>query len=291
PQDAAPARARSFTHLVALQKGGDRTPFFIVAGMFGNVLNLRQLAIEIGRDRPVYGLQARGLIGDDAPHARIEDAARDYLAEIARVQPQGPYLLGGFSGGGITACEMAQQLRAAGQEVAVLALLDTPLPVRPALTRGDRARIKLHEFRRKGLGYAREWLRARIDWQLRGRHQVATDAPQGAAAFNNRKIELAFREAVAAYRLQPWDGPMTLFRPPLDRHWKVGGGRWVSRAREYVLPDNDWTRFAPRVTVVEVPGDHDSMVLAPNVGVLAASLRAEIAQSEGNQVLRVSAAE
>jgi thioesterase domain-containing protein len=154
------------------------------------------------------------------------------------------------------------------------------MPVRPSLARADRAAIKLAEFRRKGPAYLTEWLANRIDWERRRRIEEGT-ASQGAAAFNNRKIELAFRTAVAEYRLQPWDGPLTLFRPPLDRHWKVTGGRWVSAAREYVLDDNDWTRWAPRTQVVEVPGDHDSMVLAPNVSVLAARLRDAILKAEG----------
>jgi hypothetical protein len=68
-------------------------------------------------------------------------------------------------------------------------------------------------------------------------------------------------------------GRVALFRPPLDRHWKVSGGRWVSAQREYVLDDNDWTEWAPAWQVFEVPGDHDSMVLEPNVRVLAARLR------------------
>ncbi len=59
---------------------------------------------------------------------RLPEAAADYIAELRQVQPHGPYLLGGFSGGGLTAWEMAQQLEAAGEEVALLVLLDTPLP-------------------------------------------------------------------------------------------------------------------------------------------------------------------
>lgn len=50
--------------------------------------------------------QARGLFGEDKPHDNFVDAARDYIAELKSVQPQGPYLLGGFSGGGLIAWEM-----------------------------------------------------------------------------------------------------------------------------------------------------------------------------------------
>jgi len=277
---AAP-EAPAFAHLVPLHKGDSsgRTPFFLVAGMFGNVLNLRHLALMLGRDRPVYGLQARGLIGADNPHRRIEEAAADYIAELRQVQPQGPYMLGGFSGGGITAYEMARQLEDAGEEVALVVLLDTPLPVRPALTRRDKALIKLQELRRKGPAYLREWAGNRLRWEIEKRR--APVAINAATEFDNAKIEAAFREAVGVYALKPWDGPLVLFRPPLDRHWKVSGGRWVSAAREYVYPDNDWTRFAPRVQVVEVPGDHDSMVLVPNVSVLAEQMKRFIDGAEG----------
>ena len=71
-----------------------------------------------------------------------------------------------------------------------------------------------------------------------------------------------------------------LFRPALDRHWQVSRGRWVDSEREYVFEDNDWTRWAPATRVVEVPGDHDSMVLEPNVRVLAARMRACIDEAE-----------
>ncbi len=275
-----------FTHLVPLQKKDTGTPLFIVAGMFGNVLNLRQLAIQAGQDRPVYGLQAKGLIGSQEPHTDMASMAQDYIAEIRQVQPHGPYLLAGFSGGGITGYEVAQQLEAAGEDVALLAMLDTPLPVRPGLSRRDKALIKIQELRTKGLAYLGEWLANRVAWEMSKRQTPASE--DGAAQFNNAKIEQAFREAVGAYQVKDWDGNLVLFRPPLDRHWKVSGGRFVSSEREYVLEDNDWTRFAPNLTVIEVPGDHDSMVLAPNVRVLGARLRDQIAEAEQRQSLQKS---
>ena len=80
--------------------------------------------------------------------------------------------------------------------------------------------------------------------------------------------------------MQPRQGATVLFRPPLDLHWRVSGGNWVTRQKEYAYPDNDLTRFAPALQVIEVPGDHDSMVLEPNVRVLAAKLRGVIAVAE-----------
>ncbi|MEQ8293378.1 MAG: beta-ketoacyl synthase N-terminal-like domain-containing protein [Roseovarius sp.] len=274
PEAAAPT---SFRYAVPLNgTKSARMPFFIVAGMFGNVLNLRHLALSM-EDRPVYGLQARGLIGDEAPHDTIEEAAADYIAEMRAIQPEGPYMIGGFSGGGVTAYEIARQLGAAGQEVAMLVMLDTPLPVRPSLKPADKALMKLHDIRRKGPAYLLEWARNRWAWEKTKRAQAQGLAGGTAPAtdsgnFNNRQIEMAFRGAVARYELAPWDGPLTLFRPPLDRHWKVTGGNFVSRVREYVFADNQWTPWAPNLQVIEVPGDHDSMVLMPNVSVLAKHL-------------------
>ncbi|MEX0304291.1 MAG: hypothetical protein AB3N24_17870, partial [Leisingera sp.] len=156
-----------------------------------------------------------------------------------------------------------------------LILLDTPLPVRPALSRQDKVLIKLAELRSKGPGYLGEWARNRVAWEFEKRR--GNPAETGSRPdFNNRKIELAFRAAVETYALKPWHGPLTLFRPPLDRKWQVSGGNWVSGEREYVFEDNDWTRWAPQADVAEVPGDHDSMVLVPNVSALAAGVKARL---------------
>ena len=176
---------------------------------------------------------------------------------------------------------MAQQLRAAGQEVAVLALLDTLLPVRPTLETADKVLIKLAELRRKGPAYIGEWIRDRRAWK---QMQAAAQAEGGAGddtEFNNDKIAEAFLEAMEGYRLHRWEGSATLFRPPLEQIWQVTGGRWVSTKKEFVTADNDWTPYAPNLEVIEVPGDHDSMVLAPNVTVLAQELREIIARALG----------
>ncbi|MBT8168155.1 SDR family NAD(P)-dependent oxidoreductase [Ruegeria litorea] len=279
-EDKAPEAKTDFKHVVPLHiaKDSQATPFFIVAGMFGNVLNLRHLALMLGRERSVYGLQARGLIGQDKAHDTLVEAAADYIAELRQVQPHGPYLLGGFSGGGLTAYEMVHQLEEAGEEVALLAMLDTPLPVRPTLSKRDKALIKVSELRKKGPAFLTEWAGNRIAWELQKRQ---SERPQTAiTSFNNTKIESAFYQAISVYSLRPWSGPLVLFRPPLDKHWKVSGGRWVSQQREYVFEDNEWTQWAPKTRVVEVPGDHDSMVLVPNVAVLAEHLKGFIDEAE-----------
>ncbi|MCL3881766.1 type I polyketide synthase [Marivita sp. GX14005] len=275
-----PAHERRFKHLVAMHdgEGGPQTPFFLVAGMFGNVLNLRHLAQLLGTERPFYGLQAKGLFGDEEPHRSVEAAARDYIAEMMQVQPKGPYFVGGFSGGGIIAVEIARQLRAGGAEVALVVLLDTPLPRRRPLSRWDRLLIQWHELRRKGVGYPIVWARNRLRWELQKR-DYPQDDPAG-HGFHNARIEAAFLKAVEAYEVAPLDGRIVLFRPPLTGTWRVSAGRWVNHERAYLFDDNDWGQYAPQIEVFEVPGDHDSMVLEPNVRVLAKQLQDVIVRTE-----------
>ena len=293
-EPAAPVRKnaapqRRFTHLVPMHRGegGQKAPFFLVAGMFGNVLNLRHLAQLLGGDRPFYGLQARGLYGDADPHTSFDAAARDYIAEMKQVHPNGPWLLGGFSGGGLIAWEIARQLEAEGQEVQLLVLLDTPLPIRPSLSKLDKLLIRLAEFRDEGPAFLTRWWQDKQAYKARLRNVALA----GSTDFHNAEIEAAFRGALPSYQMVPRAGKTVLYRPPMDRRWQVTGGRWVTTAREFVFPDNDLTQFAPNLEVVEVPGDHDSMVLEPNVRVLAARMRAAIVQaSERGPIWHDSAA-
>jgi surfactin synthase thioesterase subunit len=114
--------------LVAIQPGGSKPPLFCIHPVGGNVLCYRDLAHYLGQEQPVYGLQAVGLDGKQAPYKRVEDMAAHYIREIRAFQPEGSYLLAGHSAAGIVAFEIAQQLVAGGQKVAVLALLDAYSP-------------------------------------------------------------------------------------------------------------------------------------------------------------------
>jgi aspartate racemase len=114
-----------WSSLVLLQNGGDRRPFFCVHAAGGNVLEYHELARLLGPDQPFYGLQAQGLDGNQPPHTTIKDMATHYIKELREVQSEGPYLIGGRSSGGTIAFEMACQLLANGEQVALLALLDS----------------------------------------------------------------------------------------------------------------------------------------------------------------------
>lgn len=115
----------SWSSLVPIQPVGPRSPLFLIHGAEGNVLLYRQLTQYLGPDQPVYGLQSKGLNGDGSFNTTIQDMASQYIKEIMALQPHGPYFLGGYCLGGVIALEMAQQLRAMGEEAGLVAMLDT----------------------------------------------------------------------------------------------------------------------------------------------------------------------
>jgi thioesterase domain-containing protein len=131
-----------------------------------------------------------------------------------------------------------------------------------------------------------EWAKNRIAWEKAKRNGEAGDAVPN--AFHNTAIEAAFRTAIAHYEAHDWSGPLALFRPPLDKKYTVSHGNFVSNEKEYVFFDNDWTKHAPRLQVFEVPGTHDSMVLEPNVRVMAAKLRQLMEEAEPAALARAA---
>ncbi|MCF2146968.1 amino acid adenylation domain-containing protein [Desmonostoc muscorum LEGE 12446] len=115
--------------LVPIQPAGSSPPFFCIHPIFGVVFPYYELATNLGKNQPFYGLQPIGLDGKTAPLTHIEDMAAHYIEALRRVQPKGPYFLGGWSFGGWVAFEMAQQLQKSGEEVVLLAVLDTLAPI------------------------------------------------------------------------------------------------------------------------------------------------------------------
>src|SRR5262249_22381159 len=110
--------------LVAIQPEGDRPPLYVVHGDGGNVLMLSRLLPDLAPAQPLYGITARGLTENEAPHREFDAMVEDYLAGIRRVQPRGPYNLGGYCIGGIIACEMGRRLRAAGEDGRSVVMID-----------------------------------------------------------------------------------------------------------------------------------------------------------------------
>jgi FkbH-like protein len=124
---------RGWPSLVPIQPDGSKPPLFCIHAGGGNVLFYRDLARRLGPDQPFYGLQLQGLDKRTPFHKTVEEMASHYIKEIRQLQPSGPYFLGGACFGGLVAFEMAHQLFAQGQAVALVALFDTNGPDYPKL--------------------------------------------------------------------------------------------------------------------------------------------------------------
>ncbi|HEX8089471.1 MAG TPA: amino acid adenylation domain-containing protein, partial [Blastocatellia bacterium] len=109
---------KKFSPVVAIQPHGSKTPFFCIHPIGGNVLCYMDLARCLGEDRPFYGLQAVGLNGEGDTFTSVEAMSASYVEALRAVQPEGPYLLGGWSFGGVVAFEMARELKRQGDQPA-----------------------------------------------------------------------------------------------------------------------------------------------------------------------------
>lgn len=257
------------TSLVEIQSGHSTSPFFCVHPAGGTVFCYVDLARQMGRDQPFYGLQSRGLYNGYSPHSRIEEMAAYYLGLIRAVQPNGPYLLGGWSIGGLVAFEMAQQLQAQGEQVAMLALLDTVAPTHyEALDHLSliEAFAQYVGFYLQRLGISRDdFVQFDPDQQLNRilEHAKIIGALPLDFSFSQIRIlfEIFVANANAALRYVPKTraGRATLFKA--DEHSEQGDAKgWDS-----LLSD--------KLEVHPVPGGHFTMLAQPNVKVLAERLQ------------------
>jgi thioesterase domain-containing protein/acyl carrier protein len=139
----ASADPGDWSPLVAIQPVGSRPPLYCVHPLGGNVICYADLARLLPSDQPLFGLQAPGIEEGQQPHANLSDMAAAYVRTMRAHQPSGPYALAGYSFGGYVVYEMAQQLTAAGETVALVALLDTPAPsvIRQELLDTDSAEL------------------------------------------------------------------------------------------------------------------------------------------------------
>jgi thioesterase domain-containing protein len=269
--------ASAWSPLVAVQPGGHKPPFFCVHPAGGNVICYAALARELGAAQPFYGLQARGLDGRDEPFTRLEEMADYYVEAVRGVRPEGPYLLGGWSLGGAVAFEMARQLGERGQEVALLALLDSPAP--HASQRGvevDEAELLAGLGEDLGLHVSAEDLRGlTTDERLalflehgRARALVPSDYDLAQARRLLHVYETNIR-AFGNYRPQPAATRIILHRAGEAAGADSHGAPHPSAAD----PTLGWGALSTApVEVRRVPGDHVSMLSEPHVKTLAAEL-------------------
>jgi aspartate racemase len=281
----------SVSSLVGIQPHGSRLPFFCVHEFFGDVLCYVNLARHLGRDQPLYALQARGLDGTEEPLADIGKMAAHYIEEIRAVQPHGPYALGGLCFGGVVAFEMAQQLRLKGEAVCLLALLDSA-------ARTERGKAAwCWNFLRNLPGKIPSWVIGSLQlnrgqWGTLIRQKIRTtgasvrhalrpsgngshqdDIPVGVQELGDffhfseqhRKVALVQYRALMQYTPRVYPGRVTLFRARMQPFFSSNAA------------DMGWRKLAAGgLDIKIVPGNHLGMLQEPHVKVLAEQLRVSL---------------
>jgi amino acid adenylation domain-containing protein len=137
----------SRSSLVPFNESGSQPPLFLIAGVGGHVFTFHKFARLLGSDQPSYGVKAIGVDGTESTPNRFEAIAARYADEIQAIRPRGPYVLGGYSIGGLIAFELALQLQKRGEQVPLLFVFDRGAPDFPKLRRWpQRAAIHLRNL-------------------------------------------------------------------------------------------------------------------------------------------------
>jgi amino acid adenylation domain-containing protein len=217
--------------VVALQSNGSRLPFFCVPGGNGPGFNFRTIARLLGADQPFYAFHVSTELGHALPGTMAGWASR-FLEEVLRIQPRGPYRLGGHSFGGHVAYEMGRLLHERGETVAFVALLDTYAPGYPARgTPLEQSVGRWGSFLRRPLAAKIEAVRRRLRRSARRRRVGG---------------------AMSGYVPRPFEIPLVLFRAT-ERDHRLG--------LSFVDPDNGWRGIAgDRLRTHPVDGNHDTLI-------------------------------
>jgi amino acid adenylation domain-containing protein len=261
--------------LVQIQPHGSKPPFFCVHPIGGEVFCYMDLARHLGTDQPFIGLQAVEQEEKHDQFVSLEEIAASYIRAMRAFQPQGPYLLGGWSFGGLVAFEIARQLESQGDQVAFLGLLDPPMP-------GIASRSIDIEDVRAAIWFVND-LRARFSGPLSVRsedelrtlspdellHYVLDIArkvglvPADAGLPQIRQLLSLFKkntQAMLTYVPQKYPSSMALFRT---------SERVTSTQQD---PAEGWRDLLENIEVYMLPGTHYTFLKEPFVQVLAEQL-------------------
>jgi thioesterase domain-containing protein len=248
----------------------------------GDALCYADLGRLLGRQQTIYGLQDTSLSGGPR-HTDLRSMASDYLAALLRVQPEGPYQLGGWSMGGVVAFQMACELRERGHDVRLLALLDS---VAPRYATSPPESMVLEAFVRRlahfsGRPGAELWpdrLAAlegdrKLDYVLALFQELGLMPADAGRDDIVARLELTNLHTELARDFRPcvYPGIITLFRCSSDPSGDVEDGAGDAGGD----PTRGWGELARGgVRTRDVPGDHLTMMAQPHVEALAAHLLA-----------------
>ena len=250
-------------HIAMIRSTGDLPPLVAIHGGDGGVLFYEELARRLPAGRPFLAIESPDLsTSEEIRVESIEVTARNYISLLRQIRPQGPYLLTGYSFGGVVAYEMAAQLTAAGEEIGFLGLIDTLNPAVPVREYSLPERVSVFWKSREDeplLGRLQSLagrFREGVETNLRVRSEVAAAASGPAEAHSElRGVQLreAHYQAMLAYRPRSYHGSVTLFRAS-------------EKSDKFEFPaDYGWQQVAKDFRIVDIPGDHLTVFNRDNV--------------------------
>ncbi|NEO29945.1 MAG: amino acid adenylation domain-containing protein [Symploca sp. SIO3C6] len=295
------------SYVVAIQPNGSNLPFFCVPGVGGKPFYLSDLGRYLGTDQPLYSFQAYDFEGELERATRIEDMASNYIQAMQTVQPQGPYYLGGHSFGGRVAFEMAQQLVAQGQQVALLVMIDIASPTEqehPVLMNylnWDHARwlAELIEVAELSLGretkISYDNLKSlpeeeQLKYALQHLKMVNTLPPNAETKQLKNMMEVYKANTLSQIDYLPkqiYPAQITLLRateiPPVPSEDAENYLYFKTYSELSQDSDLGWGELSSEPVDIDfVPGSHLSMIAEPHVQVLGKRLKACIEQAQVN---------
>jgi acetoacetyl-CoA synthetase len=257
-----------FSPFVLMKPGEERHPVIIVHGLAGSV-QFFELAKHLKTPNPIYGIQAKGVDGLEEPLGRVEDMAAFYLESIKEFQPHGPYLLIGYSFGGLVALEMAQRMTDAGESVGLLTLVDAYYHprnlawgqyLRLIARRGRRHISELRKRSTRGaISYLVRGFEHRLDVLVRwverrlhisGNHEGSNLRPGGSRlsfVHTIPRVKEKAYEAFGRYEPQSYRGKIKFIKGADDSYFPAD-------------PAAVWAKLAAEFEFESVPGSHLDMV-------------------------------
>jgi aspartate racemase len=265
--------------LVTIQPGGSKPPLFFIHVLGEGLEFCRPLTSYLDPEQPIYGL-AVGIM-DEVSLNEVEDVVTHYIKEMRSIQPEGPYFLAGIYCGGRVAYEMAQQLHAQGQKVALLALVDT-------LKDGEA--IKILSLKERALAYWKNLLQLGPAYLLNKRRlgKVKNRLMSIYCEFYER-LGLPSPQACQSfiYRKKKEEGNIEWVFAPKDVYPERVT---LFRAIENIgfIEDLGWSELAPGgLEIHDVPCDSFSMLQEPHVQGLAEKLRDCIDRVQGDNLAHI----
>jgi amino acid adenylation domain-containing protein len=266
------ASSRALVHplIATLNPAGNRDPIFMIHPPGGIVICYRELAMHLNAGRPFHAIRSRGLHGQESLPDTIQKMAQDYVEAIEHVQTTGPYIIGGWSLGGVIAYEVAKQLIDLGHVISKLILLDSTIPIGASelVDPKDTDQVGSEygiEMTLDELGQIDEDSQLPFLWQHAANLGVLDDSTHPEVVQRVLEdLKHLFHHHVqltSRYQMRPIPVSTLLIRPtdvPVQVKTSL---------------DRGWGRLVAAVDVKHVPGHHHSMVARPHVSTLAQVIR------------------